>query len=205
MGNFSLRAHEPRPHRRLRLVALALASAAVAIAVVVGALIAVAPTADPEATAPRPSASSGSGADPTAAPVAGSEVQPPDPSAAPRDRIPPRTPQTPRITVPLPASASAAGAVVEGYPIDLAAPAEDSDVVDTSVSSEGDRLQFTLIARTDATADAIRAHYAALWTGMGMTADGEGFRDPFTSVSLTVNDDAGTGTVYTVYGVARAA
>lgn len=206
MGNLGdSRAREPKTNGRIRATLIAVGViAALGIGTAVWLLVSP-PPAGGGASADPPAASQGPGPDPTATPVAGSEVQTPDPTSAPLERIPPRTAQVPRITGPLPESASATGEIVEGFPVELAAPAADSDVLDTSIASEDTAMQFALVARTDATADAVRAYYASLWTELGLTPDGAAFRDAYTSISVTVDESGGTGTVYTVYGVLRTA
>jgi hypothetical protein len=181
------------------------AIAAVGICAAVWLLVSPPPANTGGGTAATTTAPQLSGPDPTATPVAGSEVQAPDATAAPIDRIPPRTSQAPRITTPLPPSGAAKGDIVAGFPLDLAGPAAGSDVLDTSVTSEGDTMQFALVARTDSPGNEVRDHFSALWTELGLAPDGAAFQDAYTSISVTVDETTGTGTVYTVYGVLRAA
>jgi len=142
-----------------------------------------------------------------APPVDGSEVLPPDDGAPPRDRLP-REEAAPRISE-LPESASAQGSVVEGFPTELAGPADASDVLDSAVATEGDVMQFSLRARTATDAAAISAHYRALWSSLGLAAipAGDGalsYRDDHSSVTI-VTEEGGTGVVYVIHGVLRAA
>jgi hypothetical protein len=159
------------------------------------------PTADPSTPAAGPL--------PGAQPTTGSEVQPPSASTAPDDRIPPRDADVPRISAPLPAPAAAQGALVAGYPSELAAPLDGSDILDTSVATDGDVLQFTLVARSDASGADILAHYGALWASIGLAPASAGngassFGDAFSSLTVSADAASGTGTVYTVFGVLRA-
>lgn len=140
--------------------------------------------------------------------VDGSEVQPPDDGAPPLDRIPPLEPAQPRVAE-LPASASARGGIVAGYPVEVAAPVATDDVLDSAVASGDGAVQFSLRARSDAPASEILEHYRALWTSLGLaatTAQGGGvsFRDAFSSITV-VTEEGGTGVVYVIHGVLRTA
>ena len=141
--------------------------------------------------------------------VEGSEVLPPDATATRPDRLPDLATTVPRVSVPLPASGSAEGALVDGYPADLAPPAEGSEVIDTTVTTEGDTMQFSLRARTGADAATILEHYRGLWAGLGLVpaptaqTDALGYTDAYSSVTVTA-EAGGTGLVYTIYGVLRA-
>ncbi|MCK6068062.1 MULTISPECIES: hypothetical protein [Microbacterium] len=166
-------------------------------------------SAEPPASPRTATTAAAPGPVPGATPEAGSEVLPPDEQAPPSDRLPAIAPATPRIAAPLPEPASAQGALVEGYPADLAAPLDGSDVLDSSLAVEGDVLQFTLIARSDASGSDIAAHYAGRWAALGMapapeTGPATSYRDAFSSVTVAAEAPSGTGTVYTVYGVLRA-
>ena len=156
-------------------------------------------------------AADGSGPAPGATPVSGSEVQPPEaglPTQAP-ERLPAREAATPRVQTPLPASGAAEGSLVSGYPVDLAGPTDGSTVIDSSVSSAGDTLQFSLRARSDAGAYDLRSALGARWSAAGMaggTADDPAvlsYGDAYSSISVAV-EETGTGSVYTVYGVLKA-
>lgn len=213
MGNQGMaRAYAPKLDRRMRATLFVVG---VVVATGLGAaawmLLSPAPPDGAQTAAPLAQPTTGSGPVVGATPVPGSEVQDPDPSRAPIDRIPARTAATPRVSAPLPETASATGGLVAGLPVDLAAPLDGSDVLDSSVASEGTTVQFSLRARTDTDADTVRESYAALWAGLGLaaddtaSADGTSFEDAYTSVSVTADATTGTGTVYTVYGVLRAA
>ncbi|MFB7891617.1 hypothetical protein ACFC1I_05415 [Microbacterium sp. NPDC056044] len=164
-------------------------------------------SADPEPSA-SPSPTVTQGPIPGATPTTGSEVQEPDETAAPIDRLPPLTTSTPLVSDPLPASGSASGELVKGFPADLMGPAPESQVLESSISTEGSTMQVSLVARTDATADDVREHYRTLWAGLGLTdtSSGDGsvtYSDAFSSISLAFSTSSGTGTVYMVYGVFR--
>jgi len=129
-------------------------------------------------------------------------------SGTPGDHLPPLASPTPRVVAPLPASGSAHGALVAGYPVELGAPLPDSDTLDSSLATEGDILQFTLVARTDAAAEEVLARYDAQWASLGLvpapeTAGVLAYRDAFTSLTVSAAT-SGTGTVYTVFGVLKA-
>lgn len=201
------RAFAPTLDRRMRATAI-IVGAVVVAGLAVAAWLGLAPlpdaaTAPPQAVAPAPL----TGPDADAPAVDGSEVLPADETPQRPDRIPPIAPAAARVTLPLPASATAQGELVAGFPADLAAPAEDSDVLDSTIASEGDTMQFTLRARSDASADAVLAHYAAAWAALGLapspSAQGVSYGDAYSSLSV-VAESTGTGLVYTVYGVLRA-
>jgi hypothetical protein len=207
MGNVLSRARGSHRRGRVRAGLIVVGVVTVVAAGTAIGLLVAPPPAEPGAASPT-SIAREAGADPAATPVAGSEVQTPGPADPPGDRLPTlpsEAPPTSPVSLPLPPSGSREGAIVEGFPAELAGPAEGSDILDTSIASEGDMMQFSLIARTDAGGDAVRAYYAGHWTARGMAPDGLGFRDSFTSISVTIHEDSGTGTVYTVHGVARAA
>lgn len=145
---------------------------------------------------------------PGATPTTGSEVQPPEESAPPTDRLPPLATPSPLVSGQLPPSGSASGELVKGFPADVAGPAPDSQVLESSIATEGSTMQVTLVARTDASADDVRAHYRELWAGLGL-ADAGGTdgsvtsSDTLSSLTLTFSPSSGTGTVYMIYGVLR--
>ncbi|MCR2793569.1 hypothetical protein NQ156_10895 [Microbacterium sp. zg.Y625] len=184
--------------------------AAVAVVVVGGSVSAgwMLTADEPASTAPPSAAPAMTpGPLPDATPVPGSEVQDPDPAAAPYAGVPPLPTPTPLVAAPLPAGASADGALVEGFPAAVAGPLTGADIVTSSLAVDGGVVQAALTARTDATADEVRADYAARWTALGLAAAGtdtaDAFADPFSSVMLAFAAGSGTGTVYTVYAVLR--
>lgn len=187
-------------------VALAVTAALVALGAVWSTWLLLSP-APPTSQAPSTIAPT-PGPVPNATPETGSEVLPPDAHAVPDDRLPALEPAAPRISAPLPEPASAENALVDGYPADLGAPLEGSDVLDSSLAVEGDVLQFTLVARSDASGSDVAAQYAQRWAGMGLapapqTGTATSYRDAYSSVTVAA-DESGTGTVYTLYGVLRA-
>ena len=68
-------------------------------------------------------------------------------------------------------------------------------------------MQVTLIARTDASDEDVRAHYRELWTAPGLASVGAARRrrhsDEYSSLSLDFSASSGTGTVYLLFGVFR--
>lgn len=178
---------------------------------VVGALIVVAaltaagqPEAAPAASS-TPAAAPTSGPLPGATPTTGSEVQPP--TEAPRNGLPPLEPAEPLITAPLPEPGSRSGGMVKGFPDGVADPMRDSNVVSSSIATEGAVMQLSLVASSAETPDAIREHYRALWTSLGLRAvptDDEtvAFSGDYESLTLSVGA-SGTGNLYTIFGVLR--
>jgi len=163
--------------------------------------------AAPAAVAGNPSAAPSSAASPGATPVDGSEVIAPEPRQSDSARLPTLAQPTPRVVAPLPADAAEQGGLVEGFPTTVADPTAESDVIDSSVSSDGSTMQAALNARTDQSPAAIADHYRAMWAGLGLapvTVEGDdlAYADRFTSVTLAVRE-SGTGTVYTLYATLR--
>lgn len=176
-------------------------------------------TADGDAGAPRavdattaptahaPSATPGPLRDAT--PTTGSEVKAPDATAPPADRLPPLSTPSPLVSAPLPGSGSASGELVDGFPTNAMAPAPASEVLQSSIATEADTMQVTLQARTDATPEEVSRHYRVLWSDLGLAdvgasgGAGASYADALSSLSLAFSASAGTGTVYTVYGVFR--
>lgn len=171
------------------------------------------PAAPPPAADALPGASGAPGVSqtqtptPAPTPVDGSEVLPPEPHQTESARLPALPQPTPLIAAPLPADAAAQGSIVDGFPVTLAGPAPQSDVIDSSIASDGTTMQAALTARTDEAPDAIAAHYRDAWAALGLApAGGDGadlaYTDRFTSISLAVSE-TGTGTVYTLYATLR--
>ena len=162
------------------------------------------PSATPTAT-PRP------GAAPGGTPAEGSEVPDPD-EAAPEASGPggaePTPDTTPFVGTTLPSSGSATGELVEGFPEPIMTPMTESDVLDSSIATEGDAMQVTLVARSTASPDEIREHYRSVWAGSGLEpagtqASGAAFANASTSLTLAFTPESGTGTVYVLFGVFR--
>ncbi|WP_454138097.1 hypothetical protein [Microbacterium paulum] len=156
-------------------------------------------TASPAAAAPALT--------PAPTPLDGSEVLPPENAQAASDRLPDLPQPTPRVTTPLPADAAAAGRLVDGFPTDLAGPTPTSDVIDSSIASDGATMQVALTARTDETPEDVAAAFQQRWTAFELApaAAAEAtlaYSDAFTSISLAASA-SGTGTVYTVFATLR--
>lgn len=168
-------------------------------------------TGAPGAAAPTPetatSAAPTTGASPGATPVDGSEVVAPVAGATDATRLPALAAPVPLVTAPLPADAAEQGGLVTGFPEQVAAPTTGSEVIDSSVASEGRTMQAALNARTAQSVADVTEHYRAMWTALGLAPASEraatlAFADSFTSVSLAVRE-SGTGTLYTVFATLR--
>lgn len=181
--------------------------------------------APPAASSPTASGAPSAGPLPGATPTTGSEVTPPatgSPSL-PRPTTPPNAgqpPQTgpgtapaprdadrPLVAAPLPPPGSRTGGLVAGYPARIVGPLNGSDVVSSSISTEGTVMQLSLVATSSASADAVRAHYRDLWRSLGLKdrKAGDGtvtYAGAYESLSLSVGA-SGTGNRYTIYGVFR--
>jgi hypothetical protein len=158
---------------------------------------------DPSETAPT------QGPLPGAAPESGSEVPTPGPATPTSGGLPPVPAPTPLVGSPLPKTAAATGSLVEGYPEDVMGPTDGADVVSSAIATEGSHMQVTLVARTDAPPEEVRAHYRALWASLGLSdaggtaAAGAAYADQLSSLTLAFSTASGTGTLYTVTGVFR--
>lgn len=158
---------------------------------------------------PAPSATPTRGPLPGATPTTGSEVQDPVSGQPEPGRIPPLPAATPLVSPPLPESASAKGKLVKGFPENIMGTAPDSDIVSSAIATEGNAMQVTLVARTDASPDSIVAHYRDTWAQLGLVdqgttgGDGASFAGPHTSLTLAFSPGSGTGTVYTILGSFR--
>ncbi|HKP06165.1 MAG TPA: hypothetical protein VJU58_02830, partial [Microbacterium sp.] len=149
---------------------------------------------------------------PGATPTTGSEVPDPDPAPSSRAEtgLPPIPAPAPLVALPLPRSGSESGALVAGFPDTIVGPVPGSDVLESSIATEGRTMQVTLVARTDSSAEDVRAHYRDHWARLGLTesvgaAEGDvAFSDMHSSLSVAFTPASGTGTVYLVYGVLRA-
>lgn len=156
------------------------------------------PTGPTPAVLPGPS--------PDATPVDGSEVLPP--VGDQRAGVPRMTAEPPDRSDPPPEGGAADGRLVDGFPTDIAGPADGDTVLESSVASEGAVTQISLTARTQAGPDAVRERFRDLWTAGGLAAESGGdeeitYRGASAVFTLTVAT-TGTGTVYSVFGVLRA-
>ncbi|TQJ30610.1 hypothetical protein [Microbacterium sp. SLBN-146] len=189
------------------LIAILAVGAAIIVGVAIVISLLVSSGSSPEASS-DPTSTATSGPNPGASPADGSEVQSPAPDAT-SDRIPPIPTASPLVTAPLPASASAEGELVAGFPADVMAPAPGSEVLSSSIATEGTTMQVDLVARTDAAQDDVEAHFRDLWGRLGLIDSPAGddaivsSANAFTAVSLAFTPASGTGTVYMVHGVLR--
>ncbi|MFG6502964.1 hypothetical protein [Microbacterium sp. P05] len=169
---------------------------------------AAAPSASGSAAGPVAGTEAEAGDPAQAMPEHGTEALPPDTA---RSNTPPSVaPPTPRLPDPLPVSASARGSLVVGYPVEVAAPLEHSEVLDSSVAGAPGTLQFTLVAHSEVSPEQIVEQYRAAWSGIALSPEAEpsagataSFRDAFTSVTVSA-ETGGTGTVYSIFGVLKA-
>lgn len=179
------------------------------IALAVAAWFAVAGTGGAPSSDATPTASATPGPLPGATPTSGSEVQTPATTRPEDDRIPDRDPLGPLAPAPLPDSGTRSGGLVDGYPSDVMAPVDDSEVLSSAIATEGSAMQVTLVARTDAGAGDVGAHYRSLWSGLGLVEQASTDPDVITftgrqtTVTLAFSPDSATGTVYNVLGSFR--
>jgi hypothetical protein len=148
---------------------------------------------------------------PTSGTGSASEVLPPTGSAPGALVVP--TPDVPRLTLPLPATASARGALVAGFPVTIVPVPAGATVVSSSVSAEGNRLQVGLEASTAASPADVVAGYVQAFTAAGfITTDspaGAGatataFVRDNDGLVLTLRERLGGGTELSVAGTLTA-
>lgn len=160
-------------------------------------------SADPGAST-SPATTATRGPIPGSTPTTGSEVLPP--TATGPNQLPSRTPAAPLISAPLPKSSSEQGALVAGFPTKIMGPIKGSDVLSSSIATQGATMQVTLVARTDASQKKIRAHYEKLWASLGLAENSTGgnvaYVGPYESLTLAVQS-TGTGIQYSIFGVFR--
>ncbi|MFS0866270.1 hypothetical protein AB3M83_02915 [Microbacterium sp. 179-B 1A2 NHS] len=192
---------------RRRAVGPVIAAGVIVAAVVIGAVVwSAGPPAPPAPVAER-STPPAPGPDPDATPVDGSEVQPPDATSRSAG-VPLMTPEPPLFDGSLPASGSARGELVDGYPDALAGPVEGDEVLESSVASEGTTLQATVTARSEKAPDAVRAALEKRWAAVGLASEAGAGETETTyggsSAAMTLSVSAGgTGTVYSIVAVLR--
>ena len=125
------------------------------------------PGAGPTGTGPA-----GTGAAGTGAPRAGAAGTTGLGSEVPSQAGPTRAPlavaaDVPRLTAPLPSTASARGSLVTGFPITIVPVPDGATVASSSVSAEGVRLQVGLEASTGAKPADVLARYVQALTAAG--------------------------------------
>ena len=122
-------------------------------------------------------------------------------------------PAGPRLTMPLPATTSARGALVAGFPVKIVPVPAGATVVSSSVSAEGSRLQVGLEASTAASPADVQAGYVQALTATGfITTDspaGAGatataFVRDNDGLVLTLRERVGGGTELSVAGTLTA-
>ncbi|KDA05204.1 hypothetical protein DC31_01905 [Microbacterium sp. CH12i] len=107
----------------------------------------------------------------------------------------------------MPGSGSLNGGIVKGFPAGIADAMDGSNIISTSIATEGSVMQLSLVASSAATPDEIRAHYRALWSALGLREqpgndETIAFIGAYESLSLSIGP-SGTGNRYTIFGVFR--
>ena len=132
---------------------------------------------------------------------------------APEDKspigLPPSPPLAPLVTTPLPPTASAAGSLVDGFPLAVIPLNPDTAVQTSSVASAENRLQATLTATTPSAPDAVLEFYRValaahnLVDSVAPAATGSTallFSRGADSILLTVTPTESGATTYSVFG-----
>lgn len=144
---------------------------------------------------------------PTAGKRYTTEVVPAAPATAPA--LPPATGLPHLVTAPLPATASANGKLVAGFPARGLPAAPGSTIGSSSVASQGGHLQITLVAKAGQAVTDVIAFYRAALAKYGMYdapspavagSTAVAFARGGDSVTVTATP-AGGGTSYVLYGV----
>ena len=143
---------------------------------------------------------------PTRAAGSGTEVLPPTAT--------PTTPHLgttlePLVTAPLPKTASAKGKLVAGFPSEVIPIPSGLTISSSSVATQGDHLQATVVGTSTASEADVQSFYQAAFAKLGMTAAvaPAGASDTATtfsrgSDSITVTTTAQTsGTALSIFGV----
>lgn len=127
--------------------------------------------------------------------------------------LPPSPPLPGLVTLPLPETASATGALVAGFPAVIPL-SQDAAVVSSSVASAENRLQVTLAAETPATSDSVLEFYRVAFAATSLVdsvapaAAGSQallFSRGADTVLLTVTPVEAGGTAYSLFGAFTAA
>ena len=139
------------------------------------------------------------------------EVLPP--AGQPTASLPQSKPPPVLVSLPLPASNSAEGDLVDGFPTTAIGTAPGSTISGSSVSSEGARLQATLTARSTLTGTDVLGYYRTAFAQLGLydvaapAAAGSSalaFTRDENSVTITVTERAG-GCSYEIFASFTAA
>ena len=123
--------------------------------------------------------------------------------------LPPSPPLAPLVTTPLPPTANATGALVDGFPAAIIPLNPETTVQSSSVASAENRLQVTLAATTSAASDAVLEFYRvslaanSLFDNAAPAAPGSTallFSRGADTILLTVTPTGSGGTTYSVFG-----
>ncbi|WP_104162706.1 hypothetical protein [Cryobacterium sp. N22] len=123
--------------------------------------------------------------------------------------LPPSKPRSALVSLPLPPAANSLGEVVDGFPTDVLPGIPDSLVDNSSVATQGDRLQASLEAKTTLGTDDVLAFYRQHFAPLGLLespttstkrASTLSFARDDDSVTLSVTAVAG-GSSYVLFGV----
>lgn len=165
------------------------------------------PTDDAAAPAPvGPQADAIPDTDTEVGPRTSTEVLPPGQVNV---TLPPSKPRSALVSLPLPPAATSLGEVVDGFPTDVLPGIPDSLVDNSSVATQGDRLQATLEAKTTLGTDDVLAFYRQHFAPLGLLespttstkrASTLSFARDDDSVTLSVTAVAG-GSSYVLFGV----
>jgi hypothetical protein len=121
--------------------------------------------------------------------------------AVPGSEPPPAPPAL--VTLPLPASSTATGSLVSGFPVQVIPEVPTSVIESSSVAVEGSRLQAALSGQTTLAAEAVVAFYSAELAELGMNGAPAAALDGSTAVTFTRDDNSVALTVIPVDGGSR--
>lgn len=132
-----------------------------------------------------------------AAPRKSTEVLPEQPENV---TLPPSKPRTTLVSLPLPPTASATGTVVAGFPTDVMPGIPESLIDNTSVATEGDRMQAALEARTSLETTDVLAFYRQHFAPLGLLESPTTTAKRSSTLSFARGDDSITLAVTAVAG-----
>ncbi|POH68358.1 hypothetical protein C3B59_06615 [Cryobacterium zongtaii] len=215
--------------RQLGLTALALAAAVATAGMIVAQLLPesdrIRPVAEstPSATAPPTAAERGAPTPVSTAPIdETAPLSPERPRADPEPdtdtevgprtstevlppgqvdvTLPPSKPRSALVSLPLPPAVNSLGEVVDGFPTDVMPGIPNSLVDNSSVATQGDRLQAAFEARTTLGTDDVLAFYRNHFAPLGLLETPVTTTKRGTTLSFARDDDSVTLSVTAVAG-----
>ncbi|POH66772.1 MULTISPECIES: hypothetical protein [Cryobacterium] len=114
--------------------------------------------------------------------------------------LPPSKPRSALVSLPLPPTVNSLGDVVDGFPTDVMPGIPNSLVGNSSVATQGDRLQSAFKARTTLGTDDVLAFYRHHFAPLGLLETPVTTTERGTTLSFARDDDSVTLSVTAVAG-----